>query len=251
MSPRDNQSVPSTHQRIISDYYATTSAAGRDGPIDYAKRTAGLKRGLRDWLDVKGKTVLDLGCGTGELCWLALAQGASHVTGVNLSQGEIDFAAPQVDASFICQNIEDFLSVAPPVSVDRIFALNILEHLSKDELAHVLEQAFRVLRPGGHLVAMVPNALSPFGTMTRYWDITHRLSFTPSSIVQLQCLAGFAAAEFREWGPRPHGLISTIRYGLWQGIRLTIALRLMIETGSDKGRVYTADMLFRLFRDKS
>ena len=131
-------------------------------------------------------------------------------------------------------------------SVDRIYALNILEHLTKDDLVAVLEQSQRCLRRGGQLIAMVPNATSPFGTMTRYWDFTHLAAFTPSSVRQLQRLCGFRSIEYREWGPRPHGLTSTIRYLLWQAIRGMIWFRLMVETASAKGGIYTADMLFRL-----
>ena len=110
----------------------------------------------------------------------------------------------------------------------------------------VLEQSRRCLRRGGQLIAMVPNATSPFGTMTRYWDFTHLAAFTPSSVRQLQRLCGFRSIEYREWGPRPHGLTSTIRYMLWQVIRGMIWFRLMVETASGKGGIYTADMLFRL-----
>ncbi len=234
------------HERIITDYFATTSSAGHTGKADYAKATVGLARGLVDWFDVKGKVVVDLGCGTGELCWLAKKHGASRVVGVNLSEGEIAYASEYVDAEFVHQDILAYLSGCSAESIDRIFALNILEHLAKDTLGQVLEQAARVLRPKGTLVAMVPNAISPFGTMTRYWDITHHLAFTPSSVRQLMRLAGFAEADFREWGPRPHGVFSTIRFLLWQGIRAATAFRLMVELGSAKGGVYTVDMIFRL-----
>ena len=117
---------------------------------------------------------------------------------------------------------------------------------SKDELVKVLDQSKRVLRDGGNLVAMVPNATSAYGAMTRYWDITHLQAFTPSSVQQLMRLCGYSSAEFSEWGPRIHGIVSLSRYVLWQMIRMAIYLRLIIETGSSKEGIYTADMLFRL-----
>ena len=163
------------------------------------------------------------------------------------SEEEIDFARTQVNAEFACQDIADFLESRPVASVDRIFALNILEHLDKDKLVRVLESAHRCLRPGGRLVAMVPNATSPFGGMTRYWDITHYNAFTPSSVRQLSRLTGFAeSAEFRECGPVPYALVSGLRYALWQMIRLVIKAYLLVELASDKGGIYTADMMFRL-----
>lgn len=104
-----------------------------------------------------------------------------------------------------------------------------------------------MLRPNGVLIAMVPNATSPFGSMTRYWDITHQTAFTLSSVRQLSRLVGFGeAAEFRECGPIAYGFVSAVRYGLWQVIRLAIRGYLMVESASDKGGIYTADMIFRL-----
>ena len=172
--------------------------------------------------------------------------GAATVVGVNLSQDEIDFAKPNVKATFVRQDILEYLSQCPAESVDAIFALNILEHLTKDDLVAVLDHSRRVLKKGGQLIAMVPNATSSYGMMTRYWDITHLQAFTPSSVRQLMRLSGFSSVEFREWGPRVHGVVSFCRYLLWQTIRVGISLRLMIETGSAKGKIYTADMLFRL-----
>ncbi|HET7930105.1 MAG TPA: class I SAM-dependent methyltransferase, partial [Rhodanobacteraceae bacterium] len=170
----------STQQRVIEDYFRVTSATSVTGTISDAGLN-GVRRRLGPWLDVRGKDVLELGSGLGETCRICRDNGATTVTGVNLSQGEIDFARGHVDATFIREDIEVFLQDSPADKFDRIFALNILEHLDKDKLARVLDGAQRVLRPGGTLVAMVPNATSPFGCMTRYWDITHYNAFTPSS----------------------------------------------------------------------
>lgn len=238
----------STHRRVIDSYFETTSSTSLQGEGAFERGTFGLRRGLGDWLDVRGKEVLDLGCGTGQVCWLTQQAGATRVVGVNLSAGELKYARGKTDAEFEQADILAYLEQAADESFDRIFAMNILEHLDAEVLAGVLQHAKRVLRPGGTLVAMVPNAISPFSGMTRYWDITHLRAFTPSSVRQLMRLAGFQHAEFREWGPRAHGLISGLRAFLWQGIRATISARLIIETGSAKGGVYTSDMLFRLQR---
>lgn len=249
---RDGDTDLSAHARVVRSYFETTSAAGHgQSAIDYPTATAGLRRGLGDWLDVTGKRVLDLGCGTGELCWLARQHGAKRVVGVNLSQGEIDFARPLVEVEFVREDILAYLRGCEDGSVDAIFALNILEHLEKDQLIDVLEQAVRSLSDGGVLVAMVPNATSAYGGMTRYWDITHCTAFTPSSVIQLMRLCGFASAEFREWGPVPHGVVSTLRYLAWQAIRAWTRFRLMVETGGGKGGIYTADMVFRLTRRRA
>jgi len=243
-------STGGAQQRVVEDYFRITSAAaGGQGETIADDGLAGLRRRLGPWLDVAGKDVLDLGSGLGETCRICRDAGARAVTGVNLSQGEIDFARTHVDATFVREDVAVFLRQCAESSFDRIFALNILEHLEKDVLVSVLEESSRVLRPGGTLVAMVPNATSPFGGMTRYWDITHLNAFTPSSLRQLARLCGFSASvEFRECGPVPHGLTSGARYLLWQCVRQTIKFRLLVETGDTKGGIYTADMLARFVK---
>lgn len=235
-----------TQRRVIENYFQTTSAVSLATGSDQFDVSTWHRR-LGKWMDVAKKDVLDLGCGMGTVCLLCEKSGAAKITGVNLSDGELELARQHVHATFVCADIEAYLDTCQPASVDRIFALNILEHLDKDKLVRVLEGAFRALRYGGTLVAMVPNATSPFGTMTRYWDITHYNAFTLSSLTQLSRLCGFGdAIEFRECGPVPHGFISTVRFGLWQGIRLCIKAYLLIELASAKGGIYTADLLVRL-----
>lgn len=242
----------SVRQRVARDYFRTTSAAGVAVTETATQASmAGLRRRLKPWLELAGLRVVDLGAGTGELCRVLEDAGAAEVTGVNLSSEEIEFARSLCTAQFVHADIGTYLDALPEMSVDRIFALNILEHLDKEQLVGVLHGTWRALRPGGSLVAMVPNATSPFGGMTRYWDITHENAFTPSSVTQLARLVGFDdRIEFRECGPVAHGIVSAIRYALWQLIRVGIKGRLLVETASTKGGIYTADMLFCLRKEK-
>jgi SAM-dependent methyltransferase len=174
-------------------------------------------------------------------------RGYTRTTGVNLCEEELEQGRDFVRGRLTHADAIEFLADSEAGSVDFITAVNFLEHFPKDDLLELLRQAGRVLRPGGTLVAMVPNAVSPFGQLTRYWDITHEWAFTPNNFRQLAPLAGFGPdVELRECGPVPHGLISAVRWALWQAIRLGIAIRFLIELGSTKDRVYTMDMLVRL-----
>lgn len=240
--------MDSVETKVIENYLSTTSSSNEALHENLQQSTLVLKRGLANWLNVSGKTVVDLGCGTGELCWLLKNSGAIRVVGVNLSLEEIQLAEKTISAEFVHADILTYLKGQKDNSIDNIFALNIFEHLDKDKLYQVLVQAHRCLKVDGELIAMVPNATSPFGAMTRYWDITHQLAFTPSSARQLQKIVGFKQIFFKEWGPRPHGLISTVRFCLWQIIRLQIMFRLLVETGSTKEKVYTADMLMKFVK---
>ena len=140
------------HNRVVEDYFRTTSAVGRArGAAAIESSMAGLRRRLGSWLDATDMDVLDLGSGTGELCRVVREAGARRVVGVNLCQEEIDFARQRNDdAVFVREDIASYLNHCEANSFDRIYALNILEHLDKDTLVVVLEGAVRALRPGAH-----------------------------------------------------------------------------------------------------
>jgi SAM-dependent methyltransferase len=190
---------------------------------------------------------LDLASGCGELIYFLEREGFHNTAGVDLCVDELDQARLYIKGQLFQANIIDYLKDTESNSVDLISAMNILEHLKKDELLTVLSESKRVLRPRGTLIALVPNALSPFGSSTRYWDMTHEWAFTPGNFHQLATLTGFAERiDFRECRPVPHGPFSALRYLLWQGLRALIAAWLLIEVGTARERVYTMNMLVRL-----
>src|SRR5688572_16897500 len=98
--------------------------------------------------------------------------------------------------------------------------------------------------PNGRWIIHVPNAESPFGACMRYWDFTHELAFTRTSIAQLLKASGFASVLCYEDQPVPHGLKSAVRYVLWNIIRFALLCYVAIETGAvDRGAVFTRNML--------
>jgi 2-polyprenyl-3-methyl-5-hydroxy-6-metoxy-1,4-benzoquinol methylase len=235
-------------KKIFDAYYTSTS--GRAGSIgqDYYERVSpGLKRRLKGWLPKAGSDVLDLGCGLGGFLYMCERFDCGSLTGVNLCKEEIDVAQRFVAASFCHGDLLSFLRQSDR-SYDWIGCFNILEHLTKDEVLETLELCATRLRAGGELIVMVPNGLSPFAGMTRYWDVTHQLAFVPNNFRQLAPLCGFSSVDFRECGPVPHGVISTIRSVLWQCLRILIKFRLLVEVADAKDGIYTMDMLVRLTR---
>lgn len=241
----------SLHNAVTLDYYQTTAGRSHTATKNYYETCAnGLVRWLRDWLPAdKNASCLDLACGCGEMQYLLEREGFTNTTGVDLCQEELQQARSFVKGELVNDDILTFLQSRPSSSIDFISALNILEHLTKDRLQEVLKEAQRVLRPGGTLVAIVPNAVSPFGSLTRHWDITHEWAFTTNNFRQLAGLVGFdQSVEFRECRPVAHGLVSFVRSVLWQFVRLTIATRFLIEVGTSKDGIYTMDMLVRLHK---
>jgi SAM-dependent methyltransferase len=235
--------------RVTRDYYETTARRGHTPTRShYDDAAAGLGRRLRGWLPSDPQVAcLDLACGCGELLYVLEQLGYAKTSGVDLCKEELDQARAFVKGSLHHGDVLEHLHSLADASIGFISALNIVEHLPKARLLEFFEEARRVLRPGGTLVAMVPNALSPFGASTRYWDITHEIAFTPNNFRQIAAATGFAdEIDFREAGPVPHGIKSGIRYAMWQCLRGGIAAWFLVEVASTRGGIYTMDMLVRL-----
>jgi len=140
----------------------------------------------------KGSKVLDLGCGAGYLLrWLSLQPGIVPV-GVDASPSQVAVAqraVPEVD--IYCEDGLAFLRGRPD-TFSAIFCMDVLEHLEdEDQCLLWLQESARALRPGGFVVCRVPNAANITGVYTRYMDLTHKRSFTSTSLIQLIQAAGF------------------------------------------------------------
>ena len=239
----------SLREGISKEFYRTTAARSHVASREYYDRAAdGLLRRLQSWLPRdRDARCVDLACGCGELLYLLERERFRNIAGVDLCKEELDQARVHVRGELVCADVLDYLRGSQPHSVDLLTALNFLEHLPKDGLLAILTEARRVLRPCGVLVAMVPNAVSPFGALTRHWDMSHEWAFTVNNFWQLASLTRFSAeVEFRECGPVPHGVLSGARWVLWQIIRAGISIWLLVEMGGLRGGIYTMDMLVRL-----
>jgi len=116
--------------------------------IEYALKIADMSPGM---------TVLDIGCGRGEVI-LFCARHGIHAVGVDYSKEAISIAKRAKDThsleeqqrmKFICDDIEklDFDEF-----FDRIFMLDLIEHLYDWELAKLFTICDRILKPNGFLV---------------------------------------------------------------------------------------------------
>lgn len=108
---------------------------------------------ILDGVDLRGRRVLDVGCGVGGVDVLLVREhGAGHVTGIDIEQPLIDRAAARADGAGLGDRIA-FRRVEPgplPFDTDSFDAA-----FSKDAIiqipdkAAVFAEVFRVLRPGG------------------------------------------------------------------------------------------------------
>ncbi len=88
----------------------------------------------------------------------------------------------------------DQLAFLDDNSIDRIFTSNFLEHLhDKRACDRVLTEALRVLKPGGHFIALGPNIRYVFD---QYWDFyDHYLPLSHVSLAEGLEINGFEVIE--------------------------------------------------------
>jgi len=120
--------------------------------------------------DVRGLTVLDLGCGTGRhALWLA-AVGAA-VTAVDFSEGMLREARAKPGAAsvrFLPHDLHEPLPF-PDSAFDVVVSGLVLEHLR--DLPGFFGEARRVLRPGGRAVMSAAHpAMLLRGSQARFTD---------------------------------------------------------------------------------
>ena len=118
----------------------------------------------RYWLEGP-RDVLDAGCGNGYFSYLAFRSGA-QVVAMNVDKGQVDKAREyflefqKLDStriSFEHRNLYDLTKETR--SFDEILCYETLEHIKQDR--EVVEQFYRILRPGGVLHLCSPYALHP------------------------------------------------------------------------------------------
>jgi 2-polyprenyl-3-methyl-5-hydroxy-6-metoxy-1,4-benzoquinol methylase len=195
-------------------------------------------RYLDGWLpDDLDAAVLDAACGDGKLLSFFLRRGFNNVHGVDLSPEQVALAR-QVLPSVGCEDVRTYLA-SRPKAFDLIIALDLLEHLTRDEALDFLQLAHASLRPRGRLVLQTPNGASPWVGTVYFSDMTHEVCYTAVSLGAFLRIAGFQHAEFRECDPTVLGIRSAVRAGAWRIVRSLRQVISMIETGHQGGPVFT------------
>lgn len=155
---------------------------------------------------LRGRDVLEFGCGTGKnTAWLA-AQ-AQHVVALDFSLGMLEVAKRRVQASnvhFLQHDVRERWPLEDE-AVDVVVGNLVLEHV--EDLVPIYEEAARVLRMGGQLFLC---ELHPYkqllGSRARFTDrdtseTVHVTAFvhTTAEYVNAGLGAGFTLVQLGEW----------------------------------------------------
>jgi O-antigen chain-terminating methyltransferase len=159
----------------------------------------------------KGQLV-DLGCGRGE--WLELttehgfqAQGVDLDDGMLQNARELGLTVHKLDAL-------TFLQQLPDNSQTIVSGFHIAEHIAFDQLKQLVQEAKRVLVPGGLLILETPNPENlVVGTSSFYLDPTHQRPIPPELLHFLPEHYGYARQKIIRLQEPPH-LVNSLNTSL-------------------------------------
>lgn len=112
-----------------------------------------------------GLTVLDLACGRGEIVYLSAKVSGTNAIGIDYAAGALSSSRRTLNMlsdsiggkAFLAQSDAKFIPLASE-SVNRVFMLDIVEHLHRWENLTMYREVRRILKPGGYAVIhTVPN----------------------------------------------------------------------------------------------
>lgn len=141
----------------------------------------------------RGKTILDVGCGTGLLCYEIAKRGAKKVVGIDFAKGAIEVASRTYEhprLKYLCEDIKKHRG-----RYDIIVSLGTLEHMDNPfSMLKLLKE--RHLGPGGSLVVTCPNWINPRGYMLQTLWHLFRARITLADIHYLTPI------EFENWSKK-------------------------------------------------
>jgi O-antigen chain-terminating methyltransferase len=125
--------------------------------------------------------ILDVGCGRGE--WLELLRESGYTArGLDLNRVMVDYCQAR-EIEVVEGDVISYLQSLPDLSLGAVTGFHIIEHLSFPVLKQFLNEAIRVLKPGGLVIVETPNPKNlVVGACNFYSDPTHRNPLFPDTI---------------------------------------------------------------------
>lgn len=109
---------------------------------------------------LEGKAVLDAGCGDGFFTSLILKKNPKSVSGVDYSVQAISFAKEKCEGAEF--KAEDLSATSFRENLfDVVFLIEVFEHIPNNKKKEIVDELYRILKPGGRLIVSVPSINLP------------------------------------------------------------------------------------------
>jgi SAM-dependent methyltransferase len=188
-------------RQFYEDFWADMPADPE--PWAWARRRALLLGELRP-----GDRVLDLGCGAGRFV-AALREAGADVVGVEIAEAALERARAVAPGADLRRLEDDGTIPLEHASVDLVWCSEVLEHAA--DVAALLHETRRVLRPDGRLLVTVPyhgrvkDVLLALGRFETHFDPLgqHLRFFTRRALAATLDATGFEPVRIATAGGPP------------------------------------------------
>lgn len=193
----------------------------------------------------KNAKILEIGCGNGALIRAAFKSGYTQMTGIDLSEQQIEKARLfGIDHTF-CIDAKSYLR-DKEATFDMILAMDVIEHFTKDELVEMLAIIRKSLKPGGMVLFRTPNMDAPLTSVYSFGDFTHECLLNKSSAMQVMLSSGFVQVEVLPSQMTVSPLIKEwIRKILWFCFELRFKLLLFSSGRTWNDVLFTPNLVIR------
>ncbi len=196
-APRAAGEPPPPAPSLPAGVYALFEERFRGSPADIARAQRFYLESLRH---LPGP-VLDVGCGRGEFLRLLRSAG---IPAAGVESNPVSVAGCLADGLDV-EEADALASLArrPAGRLGAVVAFQVVEHWAPEAIFRFLQEARRVLAPGGVLVAETINADSLSALRAFYLDPTHVRPVPPEALRFLAEAAGFSEARIELRSPLP------------------------------------------------
>lgn len=139
----DNLTSKNNRELYDEDYYLTRVEGWQEFK---AGKVHPKKKSIVDKSGVKGKIILDIGCGRGEFIKLSIQNGAKYCYGIDYSKASISIARKYLKG---VENIKLITGSYKKITaiedkIERCFMIDFIEHISFDEFKECLEEVKKI-----------------------------------------------------------------------------------------------------------
>jgi 2-polyprenyl-3-methyl-5-hydroxy-6-metoxy-1,4-benzoquinol methylase len=118
--------------------------------------------------------VLEIGCGAGSLLESLARCGFRSIVGIDLAPSAVEFARKRLTPYGLGENVRratvpELIRVGRGENFDIVLLCDVIEHVPPTRVESLLYDVRKLLRPGGRLIAVTPNAFTGPHDISRYF----------------------------------------------------------------------------------
>lgn len=168
MTPHERPEEPSAASALpdpvvppdayTEDYYTHWCAGYEEWTSSGGAKFAGIYPGVLAQAKFKpGVVLVDVGTGRGEMLAVAVENGATRAIGIEYAPTAVEMARKTLEVHGVADRAEVHLADARRIPVDDdtadlVTMVDVVEHLSREELDRSLLEVKRILKPGGRVI---------------------------------------------------------------------------------------------------